>query len=99
MPIVSNFIMQAAKSTGKLEEQIKDLTSQLEAKDEEIAKLQKFLKEITEYSVKEEGAKDIPTGQLPKPEEIPVTGNETIDKLTAENVKLKVVEININVIS
>ncbi|XP_076882942.1 myosin-6-like [Bidens hawaiensis] len=81
--------LQAAKSTGKLEEQIKDLTSQLEAKDEEIAKLRTFLKEITEYSVKEEGAADIPTGQLPKPEEIPVTGNETIDKLTAENVKLK----------
>ncbi|KAD4384135.1 hypothetical protein E3N88_24303 [Mikania micrantha] len=88
------------RSTSKLEEQIKELNDQLEqekqarvdmeeTKNREIAKLQSFLKEITEYSVKEEGAADIKIGQLPQPDDIPITGNETIDKLTAENIKLK----------
>lgn len=58
--------------------------------EEENAKLRLFLKEITEYPVKEEGAEDIETEKLPQPEDIPTTGNETIDKLTAENVRLKV---------
>ncbi|KAI3688420.1 hypothetical protein L1987_82133 [Smallanthus sonchifolius] len=93
-------LRMAAKATSKLEEQIKDLTNQLEqekqeradmeeAKNQEIAKLRSFFREITEYSVKEEGAADIEIGQLPQPEDIPITGNETIDELTAENVKLK----------
>ncbi|KAK1428998.1 hypothetical protein QVD17_11197 [Tagetes erecta] len=89
-------VFQDSKASSKLEEQIQDLTEQLEQEkqvraemEEEIAKLRSFLKEITEYSVKEEGAADIKIGQLPQPEDIPITGNETIDKLTAENVKLK----------
>ncbi|XP_024985246.1 myosin-6-like [Cynara cardunculus var. scolymus] len=91
-------VLKDAKS--KLEQQVKELTCQLEqerqarvdmeeAKNQEIAKLQLFLKEITEYPIKEEGSAQIEIGQLPAPEEIPITGNEAIDKLTAENVKLK----------
>lgn len=85
-----NSLTQAAGSSSKLEEQIKELTSQLEAKDEEISKLRLFLKEITEYPVKEEGASDIEIGKLPQPEDMPITGNEALDKLTAENIRLKV---------
>nr|GFB43957.1 IQ motif, EF-hand binding site [Tanacetum cinerariifolium] len=94
-------IMQAESSASEnsapeLDEQIKELTSQLEQEkqaraemEEENAKLRLFLKEITEYPVKEEGAADIETEKLPQPEDIPTTGDETIDKLTAENVRLK----------
>ncbi|KAJ9555627.1 hypothetical protein OSB04_010241 [Centaurea solstitialis] len=91
-------VLKDAKT--KLEQELKDLASQLEqekqaradmeeAKNQEIAKLQSFLNEITQYPIREDGAAEIEIGQLPKPEEIPITGNETIDKLTAENVKLK----------
>ncbi|KAJ0730136.1 putative IQ motif, EF-hand binding, Dilute domain-containing protein [Helianthus annuus] len=89
-------LRMARMATLKLEEQIKDLTNQLEQEkqaradmEEEISKLRSFLKEITEYSVKEEAAADVEIGKLPQPEDIPKTGNETIDKLTAENIKLK----------
>lgn len=91
--------MQAAKSSVALEaknkknEEMQELISQLEAKDKEIAKLESYIKEITEYPIKEEGASEIEKGQLPRLEDIPITGNETVDKLTAENVRLKVIKI------
>nr|XP_043626782.1 myosin-14-like isoform X1 [Erigeron canadensis] len=84
---------QAANATSILEQQIEELKQAMaemeEAKNLEISKLRAFLREITEYRVKEEGAADIETGKLPQPEDIPITGNEAIDKLTSENVKLK----------
>ncbi|KAI7735644.1 hypothetical protein M8C21_005191 [Ambrosia artemisiifolia] len=89
---------KVAKKKSTPQEQIIDLTNQLEQEKqaradmaEEIAKLRSFVREITEYSVKEEGVANVEIGQLPQPEDIPTTGNETIDKLTAENIKLKYV--------
>ncbi|XP_071736170.1 myosin-6-like [Rutidosis leptorrhynchoides] len=88
--------LQAANSSNGLEEQIKELTSQLQQEkqaradmEDEITRLRLYFNEITSYPVKEEGAADIEIGKLPQPEDIPTTGNETLDKLTAENVKLK----------
>ncbi|KAL4591021.1 hypothetical protein LXL04_003969 [Taraxacum kok-saghyz] len=82
-------LRKAAKSSGVSDKKIKELMSELEAKDKEIARLESFIKEITEYPIKEDGGSDIDKGQLPRLEDIPVTGNETVDKLTAENVRLK----------
>ncbi|CAI9290550.1 unnamed protein product [Lactuca saligna] len=79
----------ALEAKNKTNEEMQELIAQLEAKDKEIAKLESYIKEITEYPIKEEGASEIEKGQLPRLEDIPVTGNETVDKLTAENVRLK----------
>lgn len=94
------YIMQAAKSNvalqakNKTDEQIQELMSQLEAKNKEIEKLESYIKVITEYPIKEEGASEIEKRQLPRREDVPITGNETSDKLTTENVRLKVIQLN-----